>query len=101
MTLPISEDSPNIPDKDSVAIAILPEENKKVCADCEHLIGKRYNTGEAEATWHCGHPNNVYPVEDSNGWEDNFVTGIRYRIFKISSRITDIRYEQCKGDWWA
>lgn len=69
------------------------EDDAKVCASCKHLIGVRYNTGEAEERWKCGHKNNTQE------WKNNLVTGLKYRIFVITE-IKRTRYEHCKGDWY-
>lgn len=92
MTLPTSNP------QDTVTV-VLPEENKKVCADCKHLIGVREATYET-SKWRCGHPNNAFSTEDPTGWRDDLVTGLRHRIFKLDTYIYNIRINNCQGNWW-
>lgn len=94
MTLPTSDP------QDTVTV-VLPEENKKVCADCKHLIGVRESKYEIDK-WRCGHPNNVWESSDPGGWEDDLVTGLRHRRFKISTDIYVLRIsdQYCHGNWW-
>lgn len=62
----------------------IPPEEGRFCADCESLIGVRYNKEDVATRWNCGHSNNA-------SWaEPNLVTGIKYRIFKIP--IIELRY---------
>lgn len=99
MTLPTSSSELNLQPTDTTSV-VLPEENKKVCADCTHLLGVRYNKEQSQSHWKCGHSNNVFNVNDPQGWRDDLVTGLRHRIFKLNPDIYTIRTQHCKGDWW-
>lgn len=63
--------------------------DKKFCANCVHLLGKRFELAQADK-WNCCHPQNV--CEDKY----NLVTGERIREFQFG--IVTFRHEGCKGD---
>jgi hypothetical protein len=98
MTSQISESDNKVEQQDTI-VAVLPEEDKKICADCTNLIGVRYATNEPRKYWRCGHPNNTGPSSAEETWRIDLVTGLKYRIFKIEDIYT-VRLEHCKGDWW-
>lgn len=83
--------NPNVvSNQDTIAV----DDTVKACVDCKHVVGIRHRTDEAEAKWHCGHPNNTV------GWETNPVTGLSHRIFKFHTSIMNVRLNNCAGNWW-
>lgn len=76
-----------------IADALAPVGEVRACTDCEFLLGVRHRIDDAADKWRCCHG------ENTSGFKQDFVTGIRNRVFKIASIYT-VREFNCKGEWW-